>query len=777
MAAWAGGIIIAALGACSPAPQSALTVYAAPGGSSAACSRAQPCSIAAAQRRVRGLVAADAGKPRDIVVQLAAGTYRLAAPLRFGPADSGSADHAVLWTSAPGARVVLSGGTRVIGWTETDRAHGIWSARVPAGTRTRQLYVDGQAAPRAAALTRSLGLDLATWNATGFFLDGATARYFADLAARLGPERFRRLELVFSPMPPTDWEASECPVDALAGNTLVMAQPCWRNLTSRPATIWGSGNNNVNPYALRPGSAPTALAGVCPLLTQPGQWCLDPATGTLRYKPRPGEDMARIDVELPRLEALLEVTGTLAHPVHDLVFRGLTFTTTTWTQPSTATGFVQVQANLHITGTANQGECTFTTPAGSCPWGGFAQPPGAVSLVAAQRIALRDDVFVDLGAVGVEVRYGSVANVIEGSLFTQIASSAVWLGCSGDPDPLDHAADPVASIIALCAGDSASAREDRALAGSAREIMTRNTLDNNLIHHVGYGYLGAAAITLMFTRHTTVAHNDVFDVPYDALTSGAWQGHPDNVATAPTHGDDVTANINADNAIIDNVFHATMQAYPGDGGAIYTDGHQGRTLHRPDGSIDAAASWAHGLRIIGNLLNAAPPGNTAYAIAPDVGSQWIDATGNVEWGFKYAFSCHWPTEATSRLRFTGNWHADPDDTHCATDAHNTVLPARPGPADVPLEVLAHAGIEAPWRSLEGTLPARTDYHGTSPASAGVPARVLITGSGFTPTMAVHVGGVASPRVDCISPNVLVAVVPPGAGADAAVTVRHDDAGR
>jgi hypothetical protein len=31
----------------------------------------------------------------------------------------------------------------------------------------------------------------------------------------------------------------------------------------------------------------------------------------------------------------------------------------------------------------------------------------------------------------------------------------------------------------------------------------------------------------MFTRHTTISHNEIFDLPYDAITSGAWQGHVD----------------------------------------------------------------------------------------------------------------------------------------------------------------------------------------------------------------------------------------------------------
>lgn len=45
-----------------------------------------------------------------------------------------------------------------------------------------------------------------------------------------------------------------------------------------------------------------------------------------------------------------------------------------------------------------------------------------------------------------------------------------------------------------------------------------------------------------------------------------------------------------------------------------------------DGSVDDAASFAHGLVITGNVFDANTP-NSAYSTAPDVGSQWINETG------------------------------------------------------------------------------------------------------------------------------------------------------
>lgn len=760
-------------------PLPAKVLYVAPGGSYSVnrrqrCTRQRPCSLVQAQQMVRDILCTIDGSRGNILVELAGGIYRLSAPLRFGPQDSGREDNAVIWTAAPGAHPVISGGIRATGWINSDPAQGIWSAKVPAGTRSLQIYVNGKEAQLAQASTKSLRLSLSNWNSAGFVTSGSTAAYFSKLAAEIGLGNVKHIQMLWVPMRPTDWEESECPVAAIGANTITMAQPCWRNLTYRPATIWGAGNKaNVNPYELRAGSAPTMIVNAYPLLTKPGQWYLDTATHTLYYKPTAGQNITQLDVEVPRLQSLLQVSGTLAHPVHDLIFKGLTFTTSTWMQPSTNLGFVQVQANLDITASDNQGECTFTTPAGSCPWAGFGAPRAAVQLTAAHHVFLEDDNFVDLGSVGVGIRYGSDGNLIQGSAFTQIASSAIWLGCSGDPDPINSVTDPVSSIISLCATDTASAIEDRKLAGSRVEIMTGNTVDNNVIHHVGYDYLGAAGITMMFTQHTIISHNDIFDVPYDGLTSGAWQGHPDNKSIGPTYSNNVTVNINSDNTISDNYFHNDMEVFTGDGGNIYTEGHQGITVHHFGVTIDAIASYAHGLAIKGNLFNADPRGNRAYAIAPDVGSQWIEATGNVEWGLKYSFSCHWPENAGSELKYTGNWSADPDDSKCPTDFDNTYISSNPGPLNVPLNVLASAGVQGRYQKLEAALPATVDYSGVSHLFRSASEEMLVTGSGFTRSTVVYIGGVRSPHVQFISPGVLVAVVPSGDIATARVTVsRH-----
>jgi hypothetical protein len=70
-------------------------------------------------------------------------------------------------------------------------------------------------------------------------------------------------------------------------------------------------------------------------LLHAGQWYLDAAAQTLYYD---GANPSDSDVELPRLETLLQGSGTLAAPLHDVTFSGLTFSYATWTHPPTTPG-------------------------------------------------------------------------------------------------------------------------------------------------------------------------------------------------------------------------------------------------------------------------------------------------------------------------------------------------------------------------------------------------------------------------------------------------------
>src|SRR5260370_342679 len=123
------GLATTALAAAPAAAASGTTLYASPTGSGTACTISAPCSLTGVRDQVRTLTGTMSA---DIAVVLRGSTYRLAAPLQLGPADSGTGGHVVAYQAYPGEKPVLSGATRVTGFALFDAGKGIYRAPVDA---------------------------------------------------------------------------------------------------------------------------------------------------------------------------------------------------------------------------------------------------------------------------------------------------------------------------------------------------------------------------------------------------------------------------------------------------------------------------------------------------------------------------------------------------------------------------------------------------------------------------------------------------------------------
>jgi hypothetical protein len=167
---------------------------------------------------------ARARKTTEVI--LTCGVYRLSEPLRLGPEDSGVTYSAM--KSGPAA--VVSGGQRITGWKRVDSQRNLWSAPAPVElANTRQLYIDGIRATR----TRGrLPVEL-TKTDTGYVASGDAMSKWRNAS---------EIEFVFTGgnaiwSEPSaglgSWTEPRCPVAAIDGNGITMAQPCWDNSTKR----------------------------------------------------------------------------------------------------------------------------------------------------------------------------------------------------------------------------------------------------------------------------------------------------------------------------------------------------------------------------------------------------------------------------------------------------------------------------------------------------------------------------------------------------------------
>jgi len=220
----------AALALASPsalaAPASRNDIYVSPYGSDhGSGTRWQPVRTL---DRARDLARSRTG---DRTVHLASGTYRLGAPLQLDARDDG-----VTWQGS--TNTVISGGHQVTGWRPVPGRSNLWSAPAPADTR--QLYINGVRADR-------------TQGAVPVTLTATATGYTASAATMAGWRNPADLEFVYTGGQSLwnitggglgAWTEPRCPVAAISGTTITMAQPCWNNSMERVS--FPNGGRTVN---------------------------------------------------------------------------------------------------------------------------------------------------------------------------------------------------------------------------------------------------------------------------------------------------------------------------------------------------------------------------------------------------------------------------------------------------------------------------------------------------------------------------------------------------
>ncbi|MCO1660311.1 right-handed parallel beta-helix repeat-containing protein [Pseudonocardia humida] len=565
----------------------------------------------AAQRAVRALTTE---MTDDIIVTLRAGVYHLEEPLTFdhAQADSGANGFRVIYQAhgygtAEREEAVLSGGREITGWSAG--ADGAWTA--PIGElEPRRLSVDGRPACRAARTTGLPGS--VTKTATGYVTDSVEPRSWPDPAG---------LEFVYPGVYP--WSEARLAVAAISGDgsstTITMAQPAFDNAKSLYDSKWYGAGGDGTWDGL---AAPSVLENNVAFLDEPGTFAVDrsePGGHVLHYRPRPGEEIGRTTTIVPVLETVVSGQG-----VHDIVLRGLTFAEANWSGPTRTGGY------LHYHGNARHEQGEFQKIDIGADMGYVHVPaaptqlPANVAFDSASRIVLEGNHFTRLGAGGLALEGGAVVEV-RGNVFDEISGS-----------------------------------------GIAIQGATRVTVEDNLVHHIGTEYRGSPAILVVESEETTVAHNEIHDVPHNGIVI--------------TGGERATGT-----QVVANLVERSMGVLM-DGGGIY--------LSAPQGS-----SFAGGAVVRGNVIRDVLTSYN-FGLYTDYGAAWITVIGNVV--------CRADTPIVlqvgpplENVAFIGNfWDVRPDGyddpPKTVTVAGNTVLPretfdeaikAAPAAADI----LARAG--------------------------------------------------------------------------------------
>ncbi|KAH8178709.1 hypothetical protein LIA77_00228 [Sarocladium implicatum] len=444
-------------------------IYVSPTGSdSGDGSQSSPFkSLTKAQQAVRSALGDSSSGA--ITVRLAGGVHTLTKPLVLTDADSGSSSQPVVWTSS--ANATISGGLKVTNWKAG--SDGIYSASVPSGTYSRDLYVDGVSVPPARKILPRVDFK---FNNVGMTWTSSDYDYLQSV------RNISKAEVRFI----NSFTNRIAPIVSISNRQIVFN-----------ATNW---NNNVVGYDTAPKpflSRNIYVQGAYDLFSAPGQFFLDTAANTVYYWPLPGQDMSKVGAYIGIQETLLSISGTYDDPAHDITFSGINFAHSTWYRPSLGYGYADQQTGGYLPAIKNYTEFE----ASRNEWWLM---PSAIQVSAAQNINFANGSFTQLGAGGIGiggdpnahvsgVGYGASGVSVTGSYFTQVGGNSITAG--GIQLDAHHPKD-------------------------ARMINTGISIQENIFYNTSLTYPSTTPILATYVQYSDFTHNDISEVPYSGFCIG-----------------------------------------------------------------------------------------------------------------------------------------------------------------------------------------------------------------------------------------------------------------
>ena len=465
------------------------TLFVSPTGGGASFSQTEPGNLLAARNLVRTMSTAMTG---NIVVYLYGGTYQLTNSFQLQENttthDSGNGGYNIIYEAYPGQIPIISGGIVVTNWSLFNGGSNIWSAFVGVGVNSRQLYVNGVRAIRARSTLNPPGFDVTS---KGFTTISMAMQSWGNTT---------NIEIVER----NAWKQLRCPVASISGSNIIMQTPGWTYTgnSPTPGPPW-NGDGTVSFHGV------SWVENAYELLASPGMWYLNQATGYLYYMPHTDENMTNAIVVLPVVEKLVDTSGgSLATPVHNIVFSGITFEYATWLLPSTSAGYADNQTSILWPG-----------PTGAL------KTLGNVSFQTASHIQITNCVFEHLGGSAIDFGGGAQSNIVVGNHIEDVSSDGISLG-------------EVTGYATVYPG----------------QMTDGNVIQDNYIRRIGQEYEDAIPIWVGYAKNTLIAHNDIDNTPYSGICIGWGWG---------------TASYANNNQVVGNYVGNVMETLS-DGGSCYT---------------------------------------------------------------------------------------------------------------------------------------------------------------------------------------------------------------
>lgn len=239
------------------------------------------------------------------------------------------------------------------------------------------------------------------------------------------------------------------------------------------------------------------LGGSC--FSKPGTWYQDNTSGIVYYFPTDDEkDLTNFTFTAPVLQTIIEVNGSLERPVHDIIFKNVSFQHAAWNRPSYK-GHVTLQGGMYLLD-------AYKLQIPGLPekeylenqaW--IERPEAAVSVRGGRSINFEGCEFTHLGATGLDYIWADSSCVVKGCHFHDIGGTALALGAFPDRGFETHV--PFRPV-------------------NMQELCSDFLIADNLIEDVTNEDWGCVGIGAGYVADCIIEYNIVRDVNYSGICVG-----------------------------------------------------------------------------------------------------------------------------------------------------------------------------------------------------------------------------------------------------------------
>ena len=433
-----------------------------------------------------------AGK-EPVTLWFATGTYYLEKTIVLGPELSGTAENPVVFSSEPGAEVIIKGSRPLKGLQWQPYKDGIYVAKLPSVIAFDQLFVNGHRQVRSRFPDFDYENPLRDGKGYLQVADGTDRRY--DEWITLKPEDFKNKNWknpstgIVHAFQSHNWGNMQYRIKSVeeSKNKIFLDEGGWQ--LQRAFGIGGKEKN----------ASWFFIENIFEELTVPGEWFFDKEEQLLYYYPEEGIDLNNAMFEVPVLKDLIQIKGDSKKPVSHITITGLDF---------------------------SQSNTTFMEAYEPLARGDWAiHRGGAIFLEGTENCTITDCNFEYLGGNAVFMSGYNRNNTVSSCRFFHIGESAVCL--VGSPDAVRFY--QTWDDKEIHGKDWSEMRKgmDQEPGPKSPDYPKNCVVENNIMHDFGDYGKQVAGVYISMSHKITAAHNTIYNCPRAGIciNDGTWGGH------------------------------------------------------------------------------------------------------------------------------------------------------------------------------------------------------------------------------------------------------------